>query len=372
LKISQCGGGDRVAPRSNQLVSVSAAGVNQAIGHTRTGHINSFNPAAAAITNLTYNQAGRLASVMAGSDRAAQYTYDAFGQRLVKTGASTTLYQYDPGGHLLEEIGGDGNGLADYIYLEDLPVATLSPGAGQVYFLHVDRLGTPQAATDSSQNVVWIGSYGPFGEMSTAPGLIVQTLRMPGQEFDADTGLYHNGFRDYAPAWGRYLQSDPIGLIGGLNTYSYVGANPVNRTDPLGLDWLPTKEELTNDWNNFKTTVSDELDIARAQYDTLKALGIRRYFALELPKANECLVAVDKKWQEIKESATYKELSALWNTVETVAAAYEEDFLGVIGWVPAAFKTLPPSSCLDKSLSSAPCPKGSPGTLIKGPYIANN
>ena len=303
--------------RSNQLVTVSTGSVSQTIGYSRVGHVNSFDPAAGAITNLTYNQAGRLATVMAGSNPAAQYTYDAFGQRLVKTGSSTTLFQYDPDGHLLEEIDGQGNTLVDYTYLGDLPVATLSPGAGQVNFLHVDRLGTPQIATDSSQNVVWIAGYGPFGEMSTAPSLIVQNLRMPGQEFDADTGLYHNGFRDYASAWGRYLQSDPIGLIGGLNTYSYVGANPVNRTDPLGLDWLPTKEELTNDWNRFKTTANDELDIARAQYDTLKALGVGQYLALEFPKANECLVAVDKKWQEIKESATYKELSALWDTVET-------------------------------------------------------
>lgn len=71
--------------------------------------------------------------------------------------------------------------------------------------------------------------------MSTTPGLIVQNLRLPGQEFDADTGLYHNGFRDYAPGWGRYLQSDPIGLAGGLNTYGYAGANPVNLIDPFGM-----------------------------------------------------------------------------------------------------------------------------------------
>jgi RHS repeat-associated protein len=64
----------------------------------------------------------------------------------------------------------------------------------------------------------------------------VQNLRLPGQEFNADTGLYHNDFRDYAPGWGRYLQSDLIGLLGGMNTYSYVGANPVNLTHPLGLD----------------------------------------------------------------------------------------------------------------------------------------
>ena len=69
-------------------------------------------------------------------------------------------------------------------------------------------------ATDGNQNVVWSASYGPFGELSTVPALIVQNLRLPGQEFDIESGLYHNGFRDYLPEWGRYLQSDPIGLRG--------------------------------------------------------------------------------------------------------------------------------------------------------------
>src|SRR5262249_1993126 len=167
----------------------------------------------------------------------AQYTYDAFGQRLVRAGAitSTTLYQYDLNRRLLEETDGQGTALVDYIYLDGVPVATISPSTGLVYFLHDDRIGTPQAATDSSQNIVWMASYGPFGEMSTIPSGIVQDLRMPGQEFDVETGLYQNGFRDYAPGWGRYLESDPIGLAGGLKTYGYARANPITLTDPLGL-----------------------------------------------------------------------------------------------------------------------------------------
>src|SRR5690606_5523046 len=63
-------------------------------------------------------------------------------------------------------------------------------------------------------------------------------LRFPGQIADIHSSLNYNYFRDYDPETGRYVESDPIGLKGGLNTYGYVVANPIKYFDPYGLDTI--------------------------------------------------------------------------------------------------------------------------------------
>ena len=106
--------------------------------------------------------------------------------------------------------------------------------------MHNDHLGTPRAVTDQDQVRVWAWQSEPFGDtppqaVPDADGIgFTFNLRFPGQYFDEETGLHYNYFRDYDPEIGRYVQSDPIGLEGGMNPYVYVDADPIKRIDPQG------------------------------------------------------------------------------------------------------------------------------------------
>ena len=111
-----------------------------------------------------------------------------------------------------------------------------SPQSSTTYYVHNNPLGAAQKMTDAAGYVVWDVDRAPFGEINLISSAVDLPLRFPGQYFDDETGLHYNYYRDYEPATGRYIQSDPIGLKGGLNTYAYAGGNPLKLIDPKGLD----------------------------------------------------------------------------------------------------------------------------------------
>jgi RHS repeat-associated protein len=111
-----------------------------------------------------------------------------------------------------------------------------------LYFIHTDHLNTPRLIASETGQTAWQWeNTDPFGanapnENPSGLGTFTCNLRLPGQYFDKETNLHYNYFRDYDPSIGRYIQSDPIGLRGGINTYAYANSNPLSFTDPDGRD----------------------------------------------------------------------------------------------------------------------------------------
>jgi RHS repeat-associated protein len=111
----------------------------------------------------------------------------------------------------------------------------------KLYFIYTDHQNTPRLIADASQNTVWKWEQQePFGinppdENPSGLGAFTFNLRFPGQYFDKETNTHYNGERDYDPGIGRYVQSDPIGLAGGINTYVYGGSSPLQWIDEFGL-----------------------------------------------------------------------------------------------------------------------------------------
>jgi RHS repeat-associated protein len=195
----------------------------------------------------TYNGEDRLIgyehypAASATADITATYAHDPLGRRIAKTvNGVTTTYQW-LGSQLIAEYDAEDNRTRRYHYAEGHAPVQVEDANG-VYQVHSDHLDTPGYLTDPTGTVVWKADYAPYGkaEINEDPDgdgtAVTFNIRFPGQYEDAESGHYYNYLRDYDPSTGRYIESDPIGLAGGLNTYAYVGGNPLFYIDPKGLN----------------------------------------------------------------------------------------------------------------------------------------
>ncbi|MDH2433999.1 polymorphic toxin type 47 domain-containing protein [Pokkaliibacter sp. MBI-7] len=230
------------------------------------------------VTRYQYDSQHRLSQVTLPNLSTVRYRYDAFGRRISKDiGGYLTTFVWQAN-RLIAETD-DFSHYRSYLYEPGTyrPLAQLE-GEGnlaQVYYYHLDHLGTPQEMTAANGERVWSVQYKAYGHVKrTLIEKVDTNLRFQGQYYDGETGLHYNRHRYYHPGSGHYLTPDPIKLAGGLNHYQYV-PNPVNWVDPLGLTSVPGEcpksvpggswkfnPEVDLDWRNIPGNEHQQMHLA--------------------------------------------------------------------------------------------------------------
>lgn len=222
-----------------------------------------------------YNERNHLCEAIVGNGRRTLYHYDSMDllvriewsdrnevwtakydglcrQTRAGTGDRQTEYYWDED-RLAAQLESNGNlrifvyahteSLVPFLFI-DYPDIDASPESGRVYYVFCNQVGMPERIEDASGAPAWLAKdIDPYGTIHVAEENSVDyDLRWPGHLLHRDSGLHYNRFRSYSPSLGRYLQSDPIGLAGGINLYAYP-SNPVGTVDVLGLTALHDANE---------------------------------------------------------------------------------------------------------------------------------
>jgi RHS repeat-associated protein len=233
-----------ISASSNRISSIS--GFSRTYAYKATGEITSITGGAADLISesrfetplrnlsLSYDPFNRLNQIT-GQNLTATYAIAATGMRVKKTvNGKTTRFHYSASGKLLYEKESTGK-TTQHLYHRGEPIGVIRDNT--LYFVVNDHLGRPeQVYSNTDASLKWKATNTAFGrKIVTTDQIGGYQLGFPGQYHDEETGFAYNVMRDYDQSTGRYLQPDPIGLMGGVNLYGYVAQNPLNGIDPLGL-----------------------------------------------------------------------------------------------------------------------------------------
>ncbi|MBD3682526.1 RHS repeat protein [Stenotrophomonas sp. Br8] len=198
---------------------------------------------------FAYNDANRMNAVKHGAAVVESYGYNHRGERVLRSpaGGDAQITVYDEAGQWVGNYSATGQAQQQAVWLDNYPVAliqTPATGVPEQAYIQPDHLGTPRVVVDPVRDVAiweWSNKSEVFGDQAPAndpdgDGVVFDlALRFPGQQATDASGLFYNYQREYDPAVGRYSQSDPIGLAGGVGAYVYVYSAPTNLIDPVGL-----------------------------------------------------------------------------------------------------------------------------------------
>ncbi len=193
----------------------------------------------AAVTSYDYDVLGNLKKVVLPSGSSIDYLIDGQNRRIGKkvNGNLIQAFLWQGPLQLIAELDGSGNVVSRFVYATGVNVPDYMTKGGVTYRIIKDHLGSPRVVVDVATNTVAQEmDYDEFGRVTkdTNPGF--QPFGFAGGLYDKDTKLVRFGARDYDAVTGRWTNKDPIGFGGNdSNVYAYVGGNPVNFIDPLGL-----------------------------------------------------------------------------------------------------------------------------------------